>query len=173
MRTGAIAMLCCLIVGFGVSAILGQSPVGEKSGEQIQALVNGLKNADFADREAAAAELLKIGAPARLLIAKGAKGPSLELRLRCEQLLRKIDAAEFERQLDEFREGRDLDSLAMLPCAKQFREVYGSGTAARALYCDALKSDGGVLQAMADFLRDVRAIKPNVPEPERRARIAV
>lgn len=172
MRTGAIALICCLTVGFGASAILGQSLVGEKSADRIQGLVNGLQNADFGEREAAAAELLKIGAPARSQIAKGAKGPSLELRLRCEQLLRKIDAAEFDRQIDAFREGRDLDSLAMLPCAKEFREVYGSGAAARALYCDALNSDGGLLQALADFLRDVRAIKPDVREPERRARIA-
>lgn len=172
MRTGTLLQLWLLSVIVGVPLAAGQTTSLNDS-RRLEALVNELQSEDFEEREQASAAILEMGAVARPWIEKGAKSAPLELRRRCEQLLRRMDLAEFERQVLEYRHGSQLETLERLPCAKEFRGLFGGDEAARELYCDALMSDRALLQALADFLSAARSVNPNMPETERRARLSL
>lgn len=119
------------------------------SSDALQQLVDQLGATSFARRKAAAATLVRVGAPAKAILRRRARDPSLEVRLAAESVLRRILQREFDERLQAFvADSRPIDGR-WLPCWDEMQQLTGDRPAARQLYAQMLRSEGMLLLACA------------------------
>ncbi|HEY8503575.1 MAG TPA: hypothetical protein VIL46_03265, partial [Gemmataceae bacterium] len=114
-------------------------------------LVRQLGNASFQVREAAAAELLRLGMAAREELLRGKEDPDPEVRRRCARLLERIEDADMEARIDAFLADPRPEKAEGLPGVKRFRARAGGDKGAMALYVEMLRAHTRLLK---QFERD-------------------
>jgi hypothetical protein len=125
------------------------SIVAKTSERDIARLVMQLGHDRYSMREAAEAELLKIGLPASGHLAKAATHPDLELRTRARSVLDTIASADLEVRLRKFVEDGRESEAGELPGWSKFREVLGAERPARELFAMMQRFDPKLLAAHA------------------------
>lgn len=112
-------------------------------------LIDKLASPSYAQREAAAEQLAKLGDGARAALQEGLKRPQAETRLRVQRILARIDQADFQRVIDDFLADTEGQREHNLPCWPRFRELVGDDAEARRMFVAMLKSEGDLLAAAA------------------------
>lgn len=168
MAKGQSWFWASLLLSFAAAPVFAQEKTQVAKYEQ---LIEQLDSDDFDAREEAAAEIARIGEAMRPWVVEGAKGASLERRLRCRQLLKQIDSESYGRQIEKFRAGDE--SAQSLPGWAEFRERFGDSAAARDLFADIAERDRELLELYDEFLKATRSIDMSTSEVERRARVAI
>jgi WD40 repeat protein len=109
------------------------SPVPETDLKRVQQLITDLEDADFAKRQAATAELSKLGPLAEPALREALKGePSAQLRKSANELLEKIQAGPVSG--DDLRQMRALLALELIgspPARDLLRKLAGGAAGAR------------------------------------------
>jgi hypothetical protein len=136
-------------------------------------LLSQLQSDRSEEREAATDAILEIGDDIRPWIAQGAKNPSLEVRLRCRQLLTRIDSNSYSRRVEAFRNSGDIKAAADLPCWSEFRGLFGSDEKARDLYCDILLRERSLMEQFAAFKRTRRETSGDISNAINQARLTL
>lgn len=104
-------------------------------------LVHRLGSDDFRTREAAQAELAKMGRLALPALAEAnTTDPSPEVRARAARLLPRAEADELKARVDTFLADADAKYEHDLPAWRAFRETVGTDKAARDLYVEILRA---------------------------------
>lgn len=160
------------LLAFVVAASESLGQTTSSAAAKIESLVEQLQSEDFDKRTEAFESLLELGPIARQRIETGAQSTSLEMRMRCEKLLQKIDHAEFDRQIAAYRAGHDIEGHKALPCILEFRNLFGADDEARALYCDALVLEQPLLESLAHYLHAIRELPEGHTAAQQRAKLA-
>lgn len=172
-------MLRALVITFGSIMAFGHllhvqgQEKSVSTDTQHEKLLRQLRSGSYEDREDATIAILELGEAARPWVLRGTLSSDLEVRLRCEQLLNRIDSAAFTRRLDEFRIGRGKELTRELPCCREFLAVFGNDELGRALYCDTAKSEQTLLELVEQYLRSERESDKKLSEAERRAKLTL
>jgi hypothetical protein len=122
--------------------ILLQTPpesASELSSKRAEQLVRQFENNSFRLREAAAREILKLGAAARPALEGGLKSPDAEVRDRCERLLPILLRNDLEQRLDRLVKDVEGKQQHDLPGWERFRKQMGEDADARQFYAKMLK----------------------------------
>jgi hypothetical protein len=175
MPTRKFSQFWLLVICFGIPLAAGQNAAHfdrRLDQRRVEELLRQLDSDESAEREFASAAILELGIAVRPFVASFTKQGPLEVRRRCEQLLRRIDLAEFERQAHNYRMGGKLESNSLLPCAEEFCAFFGGDDAARSLYCDALVYDRFLLQSLEEFLSHARKLDFHALDFEQRTRLS-
>lgn len=101
---------------------------------QTERLVEQLGAVSYTHREAAAARLKQIGAPALPLLRRAAEHRDLEIRYRARQLCDAIERVEQQRLLSEFHARGDHETGRLLPGWERFAALVGHDASARELF---------------------------------------
>lgn len=147
-RDGYFAFAIVSIAWFAPSAVFSQT---KPKAADFDALVKQLQSDRVDDREAAAEMILRLGEEIRPWIVQGLQCPSLEARLRCKQLIKRIDAESLARRVQKFRETGQPRDASDLPCWEDFRTLFGDSVKARELYCDMVLSEHALLEQLSQF----------------------
>jgi hypothetical protein len=105
------------------------------------ALVAGLGHADFRTRAAAHHDLRRMGRRALPALAAGLAQTDPEIRFRCELLLPRAEAEDFNARLAVFLADAAGRYEHDLPGWKEFRKLVGRDAAARSLFAELLQSE--------------------------------
>lgn len=105
------------------------------------ALVANLGHADFRTRAAAHHGLRRMGRRALPALAAGARHADPEIRFRCELLLPRAEAEDFNARLAVFLADAAGRYEHDLPGWKEFRKLAGNAAAARSLFAELLQSE--------------------------------
>ncbi len=136
-----------------MSAAPAQETTESNNLQLARELVDKLDSDSYAQREAAADQLAKLGQQARQALEEGLKRPEPETRLRAKRILARIEQGDFQRVLDDFladTEGRRQHNLPGWP---RFRELAGDDLPARQMFVGMLKAEGELLSAAANNAR--------------------
>ena len=147
---GRDAMWRNVIITFawvGGLTIMLDSAAAQPSSATIEQLADQMGSESFARREAAAAALVRIGNPAKVVLQRRLHDPVLEIRLAAEGVLQRILQNEFDERLQAFVAGSREVDRRWLPCWDEVRQVAGAGFATRRLYAQMLRSEGALLVA--------------------------
>jgi hypothetical protein len=112
------------------------------------ALVRQLGAAAFADREAAARGLLRLGRSAAAALRAGLRSPDLEVRRRCAALLPAVLRTDEDRRLDAFLRDGPAKGGPPLPGWASLKEVAGGDVTARLLYAELYRDDRPLLDLL-------------------------
>jgi hypothetical protein len=134
----------------------GRSPLGA-AGPDAAALVRQLGDDSFEVREAASAQLLRLGRAAEGALRAGLKDGDSEVRRRCAALLPLARRSDLDVRLDAFLAGGDGQQAPPLPGWARFRELAGDDLPSRRLYVDLYRADRAVLEALAKDPKQVAA----------------
>ncbi len=166
-----------IICGLSLAVSIANSCAGQEKSKGADAsydkLLQRLQSDSYEEREEATAAILELGSSIRPWVVRGVASSNLELRLRCEQLLKRIDSSAFARRIAEFRVSGEMKASSDLPCCAEFLSLFGDDERARALYCDIATSERGLLELVADYLRTEREFDIKISEAERRARLSL
>ncbi|MCH5378138.1 MAG: hypothetical protein JJ992_29635, partial [Planctomycetes bacterium] len=137
-----------LLAGSLISSAGAETPPRDTHDDksQIIALVQMLGDEQFAARERATTQLIEIGLPAKAALEQGRSHPDREIRYRCNRILTIIEEVDFQRRLAAFAAGRDDEHG--LPGWDRFRETFGGGAEARALFVEMQKAEPDVMRAV-------------------------
>jgi hypothetical protein len=108
--------------------------------EAAAGLVRKLGSNSYRDRDAAAAELRKMGRRALPALEAGTDADDPEVRLRCEVLLPVAEADDLDARLAAFLADKDLKFQHTLPGWEKFVEATDGDPAARAFYADMMRT---------------------------------
>jgi hypothetical protein len=123
--------------------------------ERAAALVKQLGHPRFAVREAAARDLVELGATAVPALSAGTKSKDQEVRTRCEALLPQAKAAEWKRRADAYV--AKPDEKHDLPLLAEWDTLIGKPDAgSRKLFAEMIRTNGGLLDAAAGDPKAVR-----------------
>ena len=151
----AVALLC--VPGFGTDPRPGEP--GTPEYDTAAGLVGRLGHARFAVREAAARELVEMGARAIPALRAGTQSRDQEVRTRCAALLPQARAAEWRRQADAYLADADGQQAHDLPLLAEWERLTGPPDAgSRALFADLVRADGEFLEAVAVDRRKAAAL---------------
>lgn len=135
------------------SATLAQAaeemPRPEPATAEQQALVEALGAAEYAVREAAAADLLAAGLSAREALKAGVDHPDLEIRLRSLAILQRVERDDRERKLSAFLSDPSSVAEGDLPGWSTLKDAVGAGRAPRETYVAIYRERPEVLDAIA------------------------
>ena len=137
-----------LVTSLAVSAS-GQEQSAQELEQQIRQLVEQLDSDSYAQREAAASQLTRLGDDAVAALEAALKSPQAETRLRVERILAEIRQDDLERRIDAFLASSDPASGENLPLWPRFRDLAGDGSQQRQWYVRMLRSEGDLLSAAA------------------------
>jgi hypothetical protein len=124
------------------------APASVASPDEINRWIDELGHDAFTIRQAAASQLLAAGISAREPLAAVVDGPDPERRAAARRLVALIDQSEFHRRLEAFAADTEGRQHLTLPGWEQYQKLVGSDPAARALFVDMQRHEGGLLSAM-------------------------
>lgn len=151
-----------LAAGLAAGAVRAADPpaglaVPPEQLSKARELVRALGNPAYETREAATAELGKMGRAARAaLLDAVATSPDYEVRARAARLLPRAEAADLQARIDAFVADADGKFRHDLPGWESFKEHVGADKQSRALFAEMLKTADNreVLAAMAASRRE-------------------
>jgi hypothetical protein len=111
-------------------------------------LVRQLGSDSFDLREAAYAELEKLGKSAIKALEEGAKSRDPEISGRAKRLLALATRTDIEVALDAFLADKDTKHLLKLPAWDRFKKLFGEDANARALFVEMYVTEGRLLAAL-------------------------
>lgn len=120
---------------------------GAEKSKQIHLLVEQLGDLQFAVRERATEQLLKIGLEALPELEEASESIDREVRYRAQRILSLVRREEFKQRLESFLNDYREDAQYDLPGWKLYRESLGDDSAARALFVEMQKAERGLLEA--------------------------
>lgn len=123
MRASLLALSSAAV--FAVSAVAADDPA---------TLVRKLGHPSYKVREAAAADLARLGAAALPALAEGARGSDAEVADRCRKLIPQVEAADREAGLAALLRDPTAPPPERLPGVKEFLTATGDTRAAREIY---------------------------------------
>ena len=138
MKSSLTLLLTSVVAGIGLAA-----PADPAADYVCQ-----LASPKYADREKAAAELLRLGRAAKPALIAGKSHPDPEVQNRCQQLLPQALALDLQHRVDRFLADTSGQLSHDLPMIKQFREQVGTDEPARQLYTEMLKANAPLLEAV-------------------------
>jgi len=127
--------------------IAAAAPQRVASAEEVEKWIAQLSDDSFAVRQAAAAQLLTAGSPARDALVTVAQGPDPESRAAARRLVALIDRGEFNRRLEAFAADIDGKRGIALPGWEQFQKRVGNDPPARALFVEMQRAEGPLIAA--------------------------
>lgn len=116
--------------------------------EHVSALVDQLGDAKFAEREAAARELIAIGLPAYAKLKDAVKSTDPEVRFRAERILAEVRQRDFHRRLQAFGANVESGEEYDLPGWPDFRELLGDSEQTRSLFIQMQSEEPKLMQAL-------------------------
>jgi hypothetical protein len=116
--------------------------------DKARELVRRLGSEDFADRDAAAEELDRLGRDAEPALREGASSDDAEVRRRCADLLARATRTDLQVALDAFLADRADKHLVKLPAWATFHKLVADQPAGRALFVEMCTSEPDLLAAL-------------------------
>jgi hypothetical protein len=160
LLTALVCVLANLWASGGISGALAEEaapPAGAaatasatpsiRSSDEIGRWVVELGHDVFTVRQRAASRLLAAGILAREPLLSIVDGPDPETRASARRLVALIDQTEFHRRLEAFAADTDGHQNVSLPGWDQYQKLVGNDTAARALFVEMQRQEGGLLSA--------------------------
>jgi hypothetical protein len=139
-----IFSLAMLVAG-GPSAVCEENAVEEQA-TVAERLVQQLGDEQFAVRERATTQLIRMGLPARKALEAGRTHPDREIRFRCERILSIVDELDFQHRLEAFAAGRS--DGRDLPAWRVFRERFGDERGSRELFVEMQEAEQELMRAV-------------------------
>jgi hypothetical protein len=124
------------------------TPASVASPDEISRWIDELGHDAFTVRQSAASQLLAAGMSAREPLMAVVDGPDPERRAAARRLVALIDQSEFHRKLEAFAADTEGRQHLTLPGWEQYQKLIGSDAAARALFVEMQRHEGGLLAAM-------------------------
>jgi hypothetical protein len=151
-RFGLVVVLCGAWAGAGAGAASPDPkdlavPAAELA--RAKGLVRQLASPAYSEREAATADLARMGRLARPALAAAAADPDPEVRARAARLLPRAEADELAARLDAFLADAQGKYKHDLPGWAAFRKQAGADDKARALYAAIAKPGSPTLRLLA------------------------
>jgi hypothetical protein len=122
--------------------------VDAPTAEQIKQLIERLGHEEFAEREQAGQQLVKLGLPAYKLVEGAVGHQDREIRYRAARILAQIREADLNRRLDEFLKGKDAEGEFPIPSWGLFKKRYEDSAAARQMFVEMQKAEPELLDAL-------------------------
>jgi hypothetical protein len=144
MKRCTLGVLFALLPAVAVAAPAALSPTE---------LVRLLDDPSFEVRRDAAKRLAVLGRVAVPALTKGLTAPSVEVRLRCADLLPAAKRSDYEIEVDDFV--FDLTGKKTIPGWPVFREVSGDDRDARRLFAELSRADRPLIERLA---KDAKAV---------------
>src|SRR5262245_35254581 len=140
-RRGLMSALLCL-------ALLPQAPgtAPPARSHDPATLVRRLGSDEYERRVAAEQALLALGARAVPAVEAGRQHADLEVRRRCQAVLKKLRLALCERRVEALRAGRANSSV---PLWDHYRRMFGAGRAAMAFFADLYEKECELFEEVA------------------------
>lgn len=161
-RRGAAALASVLVAGPLLAA--GNSPERSPQSERALALVRQLGDPSFPVREKAGAELFRLGLSAREALTLGASDVDPEVRRSCRGLLPAVLESDRKFRVEAFLADKDCKKQHDLPGWDRFKGITGDNSAARKLFAEVMKGDGG--RFLADYDAAWGRRQAAAPKPE-------
>lgn len=134
-----------------LSLLVVEAPaVGPPAATAPDMLVRQLGSENYAIRSAAERRLLALGAAAVPAVEAGRRHDDLEVRRRCQEVLRRLRAAVCAERVKALRAGR---AESDAPLWGHYRRMLGSGRAATALFAEVYQSESDLLEEAGAALR--------------------
>jgi hypothetical protein len=118
------------------------------SPEDVARWISELGHESYTVRQTAASQLLAAGMLAREALVAVADGPDPETRSAARRLVAQIDHSEFHRRLEAFAADTEGRQGISLPGWDQYQKLVGGDPAARALFVEMQRQEGGLLGTM-------------------------
>ncbi|MCA9205156.1 MAG: hypothetical protein KDA59_19020 [Planctomycetales bacterium] len=115
---------------------------------RIGTLLAQLGNPEFAARERATEQLIRIGMPALPALEGGLDQSDREIRYRCERILAIVREVDFRRRLNEFLNNPDKSDGMGLPSWESYRERIGEEPEARQIFVEMQKATPELLETL-------------------------
>lgn len=115
---------------------------------RAERLIDALGSPEFTTREAAAAELMTMGATARDALAGALRHRDLEVQLRARQILARIRDGEFQQRIARFLSEVGSDTEYDLPGWTYYREIVGDERETREFFASMLEDESDVLESV-------------------------
>lgn len=154
----------CLFLCFASSLLaLASSPAAAENDEQesvlerSRALVAQLGDDEFAVRERATDELVKLGLAALPALEEGRKLADREIRYRCRRIDALVRENDFQRRLEAFARNQDEGESYDLPGWSRFEKLLGTGAESRALFVEIQKEETEALKSFGQGPKAVAA----------------
>lgn len=142
--TRAVALALCVVWAmplFGASPDPDDLAIPQQEIERARDLIRRLGSEIYREREAAQADLAKMGRLARPALLEAASAdPDPEVRFRCSRLLPKAGAEDLKARLDTFLADTEGKYEHNLPGLTHYRKIAGSDKASRDLFVEIIKS---------------------------------
>ena len=145
-RCCAVLVALALLGARGLVAYAGPAEPGAAAAAD---LVKRLGHEQFAAREQASEQLIRLGLAAIPALEEGGKHPDREIRYRSRRILEIIREIDFDRRLDAFAAQREAEDSGQLPGWERFRTILGDDSLARSLFVDMQRAEPALFLAMA------------------------
>lgn len=139
-----------LVIGWAAVAADDQSGSEYSESQRARALVAQLGADQFAAREKATDELIRLGLAALPALEEGRDHTDREIRYRCRRIGDVVRENDFQRRLEAFARNQDEGEAYDLPGWTEFREMLGHDPTARALFVEIQKEESDSMKAFAD-----------------------
>ena len=126
-----------------------QSVPAQDNPKKVDALIRQLGSASFKQREKAGKQILTFGAKAIPALERGCRSMDVEIRARCQRLLRLIKSATLESRLDQFTRHGPQKGHAPFEGWERFQKIFGRDRSARSLFVEIYKKERAILQLAA------------------------
>jgi hypothetical protein len=135
------------ILWLALPLLCAAGPRGESAAAK---LVRQLGSDDFEARQKAEEALRKLGPAALPAVRAGLRSGDAEVRKRCQRILPRIERAWWRRRADAYSADRDGKRRHDLPLQATYEKLAGTSPGARKLFADAVRTNGALLQVVAD-----------------------
>lgn len=143
---GAGGALASLAIAILASAATGAEPPAPRD---VARLVRALGSPNYAKREHATQELIRLGTSSRAALVEAARDADAEVRLRAREILAQVDRDDFCRRLEAFVAAYDDNQRELLPSWNEFAARFGDGREARGLFAEMQRAEPELLAAHA------------------------
>jgi hypothetical protein len=148
-----VPSLCALLAGVSltVGVPAARAEGNRPPGSQVEAaasLVRQLGSGQFAARESATTQLLKMGIEIKPTLLAAIDDPDAEVRERVRYVLAGVVDADFQHRLSRFAEDVNDDKRYDLPGWARYRELVGSDRAARNLFVEMQRSEMSLMEGL-------------------------
>lgn len=115
---------------------------------QVDSLVDQLGAGQFAKRQDASRELVKVGVPAIPALRVALKSPDAEIRQRAAKVLENVREVDFQARLEAFAMDIDGTRNIQLPAWNLFRKRIGDDNVARGIFVEMQRAEPRLLEAI-------------------------
>lgn len=150
----AALVVSSLLLSGGPVSLPAQEPAAAPDAEfpspvrqRIAELIRQLGDNRYVAREAATAELIKLGIVARRDLNEALQNPDAEVRYRASRILAVVIESDFEKRLEAFVEDDDGSEQIGLPGWEKSRPVLGSDRGTREFFVQMQRTESELLQA--------------------------